>query len=81
MKHIAVVGFQNTQQFRDWAYNRLNGAKKREVGYDWAVNFDENIWYYCILCVADIRGRVFDGIIECDTLRLELRLGLKNEEE
>lgn len=77
MKHIAVVGFQNTQQFHDWAYEKLKSSDRKEIGTRWAVDIDGNIWYYCILCNADIGGRVFNGIIECDPLRLELRLRLK----
>lgn len=77
MKHIAVVGFQNTQQFHDWAYEKLKYSDRKEIGTSWAVDLDANIWYYCIFCNADIGGRVFDGIIECDPLRLELRLRLK----
>lgn len=81
MKHIAVVGLKDTNQFHDWAYEKQKCSKKLDVGRSWAVDMDKCIWYYCILCSADIGGRVFDDIIECDPLRLELRLRLKNDEE
>ena len=81
MKHIAVVGFQNTKQFRDWAYEKRKDSKNLDIGKSWAVDMDKCIWYHCILCNDDIGGRVFDEIIECDTLRLELRLRLGSNED
>ena len=81
MKHIAVVGLKDAKQFHDWAYEKRKDSKNLDIGGSWAVDTDKCIWYYCILCNEDIGGRVFDDIIECDPLRLELRLRLKNDEE
>lgn len=81
MKHIAVVGLKDTKQFHDWVYEKRKDSKNLDIGRSLAVDRDKCIWYYCILCNEDICGRVFDDIIECDPLRLELRLRLKNDEE
>ena len=81
MKHIAVVGLKDTKQFRDWVVHKLNGSLKFTIGTSFALDESNQICYYCILCNEDMLGRVFNDVIECDPLRLALRLRLKNDEE
>ena len=81
MKHIAVVGLKDTSQFRSWVYEKIKDSKRYTLGRDFAMDEDNHICYYYILCNEDMLGRVFNDVIECDPLRLELRLRLKNDEE
>lgn len=73
MKLIAVVGFSNLKDFRDWAYERIiQSDKDHLLGKDYYVNETEKIEYRCILCENDLIGKNFDDYIEVDNLRLSL---------
>ena len=74
MKLIAVVGFSNLKDFRDWAYERIiQSDKDHLLGKDYYVNETEKIEYRCILCEKDLIGKRFDDYIEVDNLRLSLK--------
>lgn len=64
MKRIAVIGFENLKDFREWACKiALNSEKEHILGKDYLVNQTDKIEYRCILHKRDMLFRTFDGKI------------------
>ena len=76
MKNVAVVGCKNLTDFKQWIKKLLRYSKKVEFGKNWVYDVNNDTKYYGVFCSMDIVGRKFDQMIECDPLRLELRLRL-----
>lgn len=73
MKNIAVIGFTNLKEFRDWARDQILDCDYPKFGRNWVENERSNIVYWCITCISDIDGTHFDEIIDIDPVRESLR--------
>ena len=68
MKNIAVIGFTNLKEFRDWGLEQVTGHKNK-VGKNYIVDNDSDTLYLCVTCLSDINGMHFDSIVDVDPLR------------
>lgn len=73
MKNIAVIGFTNLKEFRDWARDHIVDCDYPKIGRNWVKDEEKDIVYWCITCISDIDGTHFDEIVDIDPVRESLR--------
>lgn len=80
MKRIAVIGLRNLREFKEFIADFVQKSDL-ELHVGSAYDKKNEREYIFIMCEDDIGDMPFDDIIECDPIRLSLRLRIRRNEE